>query len=172
MSANLENSAVITGLEMVFPLQSLSRAMPKNVPVTVQVHSFHMLARYHMLAQNPSSQTSTECELRTSRCKSWIQKRQRNHRLNCQHLIGYGGAREFQKNIYFCFIDDAKILTAWITTNMENSQRDRRTRSPYLSSEKCVCMSRSHSQNMTWKNRLILNWERSTTGLYIVTLLI
>ena len=45
MSANLENSAVITGLEMVFPFQYLRRAMPKNVSVTVQVHSFHMLAR-------------------------------------------------------------------------------------------------------------------------------
>ena len=26
-------------------------------------------------------------------------------------------AREFQKNIYFCFIDYAKALTTWITTN-------------------------------------------------------
>ena len=26
-------------------------------------------------------------------------------------------AREFQKNIYFCFIDYAKALTLWITTN-------------------------------------------------------
>ena len=26
-------------------------------------------------------------------------------------------AREFQKNIYFCFTDYAKTLTAWITTN-------------------------------------------------------
>ena len=26
-------------------------------------------------------------------------------------------AREFQKNIYFCFIDYAKTLTVWITTN-------------------------------------------------------
>ena len=29
-------------------------------------------------------------------------------------------AREFQKNIYFCFIDYAKALTVWITT-VENS---------------------------------------------------
>ena len=28
-----------------------------------------------------------------------------------------GKAREFQKNIYFCFIDYAKALTMWITTN-------------------------------------------------------
>ena len=26
-------------------------------------------------------------------------------------------SREFQKNIYFCFIDYAKALTVWITTN-------------------------------------------------------
>ena len=26
-------------------------------------------------------------------------------------------AREFQKNIYFCFIDYAKALTVWITKN-------------------------------------------------------
>ena len=26
-------------------------------------------------------------------------------------------AREFQKNIYFCFIDLLKPLTVWITTN-------------------------------------------------------
>ena len=26
-------------------------------------------------------------------------------------------AREFQKDIYFCFIDYAKALSAWITTN-------------------------------------------------------
>ena len=26
-------------------------------------------------------------------------------------------AREFQKNIYFCFIDYTKLLTVWITTN-------------------------------------------------------
>ena len=26
-------------------------------------------------------------------------------------------ATEFQKNIYFCFIDYAKALTVWITTN-------------------------------------------------------
>ena len=28
-----------------------------------------------------------------------------------------GKAREFQKNIYFCFIDYAKPLTVWITIN-------------------------------------------------------
>ena len=46
MSANLKNSAVATGLEKVrFSFQSQRRAMPKNVQVTVQVCSFHMLVK-------------------------------------------------------------------------------------------------------------------------------
>ena len=40
-------------------------------------------------------------------------------------------AREFQKNIYFCFIDYAKPLTVWITT-VENSETDGTTRPPDL----------------------------------------
>ena len=45
MPANLENSAVATGLEKVFSFQSQRRAMPKNVQTTAQMHSFHMLVR-------------------------------------------------------------------------------------------------------------------------------
>ena len=52
--------------------------------------------------------------------------------------------REFQKNIYFCFIDYAKPLTVWITT-VENSERDGNTRPPDLPPEKYVCKSRSNS---------------------------
>ena len=44
MSANLENPAVATGLENVFSFQFQRRAMP-NVQITVQLHSFNMLAR-------------------------------------------------------------------------------------------------------------------------------
>ena len=52
---------------------------------------------------------------------------------------------------------------------VENSERDQNTRPPYLPPEKSVCRSRS---NWTWNNRLVLNRKRSTSRLYIVTLLI
>ena len=35
--------------------------------------------------------------------------------------IGLLKKQEFQKNIYFCFIDSAKPLTVWTTTTVENS---------------------------------------------------
>ena len=44
MPANLENSAVATGLEK-FSLQSQRKVMPKNVQTTAQLHSFHTLAK-------------------------------------------------------------------------------------------------------------------------------
>ena len=50
--------------------------------------------------------------------------------------------------------------------------RDGSTRPPYLPPEKSVCQSRSNSLKRTWNNGLVPNWERSTTRLYIVTLLI
>ena len=51
---------------------------------------------------------------------------------------------------------------------VENSSRYRNTRPPYLPPEKSICRSRSNSQNQTWNNELVPNWERSTSTLYIV----
>ena len=54
-------------------------------------------------------------------------------------------AREFQKNIYFCFIDYAKAFDCVDQNKQENSERDGDTRPPYLPPEKSVCRSRSNS---------------------------
>ena len=54
-------------------------------------------------------------------------------------------ASEFQKNIYFCFIDYAKAFDCVDHNKLENSLRDGNTRPPYPSPEKSVCRSRSSS---------------------------
>ena len=81
-------------------------------------------------------------------------------------------AREFQKNIYLCFIDYAKAFDCVDHNKLENSKRDGSTRPPDLPLEKPICRSGSNSQNWTWNNRLVPNRKRSTSRLYIVTLLI
>ena len=53
-------------------------------------------------------------------------------------------AREFQKIIYFCFIDYGKAFDCVDHNKLENSSRDRNTRPPYLPPEKSVCRSRSN----------------------------
>ena len=45
MPANLENSAVATGLGKVFSFQSKRKAMPKNAQTTAQLDSSHMIAK-------------------------------------------------------------------------------------------------------------------------------
>ena len=54
-------------------------------------------------------------------------------------------AREFQKNIYFCFIVYAKAFDYVDHNKLENSERDGNTRPLDLPHEKSVCRSRSNS---------------------------
>jgi len=54
-------------------------------------------------------------------------------------------AREFQKNIYFCFIDYAKAFDCVDHNKLEISERDGNTRPPDLPLEKPVCRSGSNT---------------------------
>ena len=54
-------------------------------------------------------------------------------------------ATEFQKNIYFCFIDYAKAFDCVDHKKLENSERDGNTRPPNLPLEKPICRSESNS---------------------------
>ena len=54
-------------------------------------------------------------------------------------------AREFQKNIYLCFIDYAKAFDCVDHNKLENSERDGNTRPPDLPLEKPICRSGSNS---------------------------
>ena len=54
-------------------------------------------------------------------------------------------ATEFQKNIYFCFINSAKASDCVDHNKLENSERDGNTRPPDLPLEKPVCRPGSNS---------------------------
>ena len=54
-------------------------------------------------------------------------------------------AREFQKNIYFCFIDYAKFFDCVDLNKLWKILRDGNTRPPDLPLEKPVCRSGSNS---------------------------
>ena len=53
--------------------------------------------------------------------------------------------REFQKNIYFCFIAYAKAFDCVDHKKLENSERNGNTKPPELPLEKSVCRSGSNS---------------------------
>ena len=114
-------------------------------------------------------QQYVKCELPDVQAGFRKGRRTRNQIANIHWIIEKG---KFQKNIYFYFIDYAKAFDCVDHNKLENSSRDGNTRPPDLPPQKSVCRLRSNSQNWTWNNRLVPNWERNTSRLYIVTLLI
>ena len=54
-------------------------------------------------------------------------------------------SREFQKNIYFCFIDYVKTFDCVNHNKLENSSRDENTRPPDPPLEKPICRSGNNS---------------------------
>ena len=67
----------------------------------------------------------------------------RDQTANIRWIIGK--SRKYQKNVYFSFIDYAKVFHCVYHNKLDNSLRDRNTRPPYLPPEKSVCSSRSNS---------------------------
>ena len=53
-------------------------------------------------------------------------------------------AREFQKNIYFCFIDYAKVFDCVHHNKLCKTLKEMGIPPPYLPPEKSVCRSRSN----------------------------
>ena len=88
------------------------------------------------------------------------------------HLI-IEKAREFQKNIYFCFIDYAKAFDCVDHNKLWKILKEMGI------PDHLTCLLRNLRagqeatvRNWTWNHRLVPNWERNTSRLYIVTLLI
>ena len=105
--------------------------MPKNAQTTAQLHSSHTLQQYvnHEL---PDVQAGFRKGRRT-----------RDQIVNIRWNVKK--ARDFHKNIYFCFIDYAKAFDCVDHNKLENSERDGNTRPPDLPLEKPLCRSGSNS---------------------------
>ena len=77
-------------------------------------------------------------------------------------------AREFQKNIYFCFIDYAKAFDSMDQNKLWKILKDMGV-SDHLT---CLLRNLCAGQEATIRTGLVQNWKRSTTRWYTVTLLI
>ena len=80
--------------------------------------------------------------------------------------------REFQKNIYFCFIYYAKAFDCVNHNKMWKILKKMGIPNHLTCLLKNLYVGQEASQNWTWNNRLVPRRKRSTSRLYIVTLLI
>ena len=86
-----------------------------------------------------------------------------------------GKAREFQKNIYFCFTGYTKAFDCVDHNKLENSARDGNTRPSYLPPEKCMtsCMQvKKQELDSDTEQRTGSKLGKEYVRLCIVTLLI
>ena len=169
MSANLENSAVVPGLEK-FSFHSNPKERQCQRMFKLPHNCSHLTASKVMLKiLHARIQQYVNHELPDVQTGFRKGRGTRDQIVNNCWIIEK--AREFQKNIYFCFIDYNKAFDCVDHNKLENSSRDGYTRPPYLLLEKSECRSRN-TYNWTWNNRLVPKREWCTSRLYIVILLI
>ena len=163
MTANLGNSAGATGLEKV--------SFHSNPKECSYYHTIALISYASKVILQARLQQYMNCELPDVQAGFRKGRETRDQIANIRWIIEK--ARKFQKNIYFYFINNAKAFDCVDhKKTVENYSRDGNNRSQDLPPEKYLCRSRSNSHIWTWKNRLIPNWKRSVSRLYIVTRLI
>ena len=108
MPANLENSAVATGLEIVnfFPVPKKGSAKECSNYCTIALMSHASKVMFKILQVR--FQQYMNCELPDVPAGFRKGRRNRDQIANIYWITEK--AREFQKNIYFCFIDYAKAF--------------------------------------------------------------
>ena len=143
MPANLENSAVATELEkFVFgpiPKKGNAKDCSNYCTIVLISHTSKVMLKIFQAR----FQQYMICELPDVQAGFRKGRGTRDQIANIRWIIAK--AREFQKNIYFCFIDYAKAFDCVDHNKLENSERDGNTRPPDLLLEKPICRSGSNS---------------------------
>ena len=138
MPANLENSAVATGLEKI-SFHSNPKELSNYCTIVLISHTSKIMVK---IVQSRLQQYMNR-ELPDVQADFRKGRGSRDQIANIRWIMEK--AREFQKNIYFCFLDYAKAFDCVDHNTVENSERDGNTRPPDLSLEKSVCRSGSNS---------------------------
>ena len=81
-------------------------------------------------------------------------------------------AREFQKNIYFCFIDNAKAFDCVHHDKLWKILKEMRVPDHFTCLLRNMYTGQEATVKLDMEQRTGSNWERSTLKLYIITLLI
>ena len=138
MPANLENSAVATGLEKVsFHSNPKERQCQRMLYRTIALISHASKVMLKILQAR--LQQYVKHELPDVQAGFRKGRGTRDQIANIPWIIKK--AREFQKNIYFCFLTMPKPLTVWITINCGKFFKRWEYQTILLPPGKCVCRS-------------------------------
>ena len=144
--------------------QSQSKAVPKNVQNTTQLHSSHMLAKQCSKFSKPGF--NSICIMNFQMFKLDLEQAEEPEIKLPTSVEPSNKQETSRKTSTSALLTTPKPLTVWITTNCEKFWKrwEYWTTWPAAGEEATVKLDRN--------NRLVPNRERSTSRLYIVTLLI
>ena len=124
-----------------FSFQSQRKAIPKNAQTTTQLHSSHTLVMFKILQARLQQYVNRELpDVQAGFRKG---RGTREQIANIRWIMEK--AREFEKNIYFCFLDYAKAFDCVDHNKLWKILRDGNTRPPDLPLEKPTRRSGSNS---------------------------
>ena len=126
MPANWENSAVATGLEKVSLYFNLKERQCQRMFKLLTIALISHTSKVMLRILQARLQQYMNHELPDVQAGFRKGRGIRDQIANIHWVIEK--AKEFQKNIYFCFIDYAKAFDCVDHDKLENSSRDRNTR--------------------------------------------
>ena len=169
MSANLENSAVATGLEKSVFLPIPKKVNPKECSDYHTIALISHTSKVMLKILQARLQQYVNSKLPDIQAGFGKGRGTRDQIANICWIIKK--AREFQKNIYLFLLTMPKPLSVWITIKCGKFWKRWEYQTTWPASWE-VCRQVRKQQSWTWNNGLFPNRKRSTSRLYIVTLLI
>ena len=153
-----------------FSSQSQRKAMPKNAQTTTQLHSSHMLVKKYPKFSKPGF--SNTWTMNFQMFKLVLEKAEKPQ-IKVQTSAKSPKKQESsRKTSISALLTMPKPLTVWITINCRKFWKRWGYQTTWPASWESYMHIRKQQLNWTWNNRLVPNRKRSTSRLYIVTLLI
>ena len=168
MSCNTRDSLSTTVVWQVY--NSCYQAMPRNAQTTTQLHASHTLAKSCSTFSRPGF--SNTWTVNFQMFKLVLEKAEEPEIKLPASTGSWKKQGSSRKTSISAVLTMPKPLTVWITTNCEKFFKIWEYQTTLPASWKICMQVKKQQLDRTWKNRLVLNRERSTSRLYIVTLLI
>ena len=164
MPANLENSAVATGLEKFsFHFNPQKKAIPKNTQTTAQLHSSHMLVMFNILQARLQQYVNHELP----DIQAVLEKAEEPEIKLPTSTVSFKKQESSRKISISALFTTPKSLTMWITTNSGKFWKGGDTRLSDLPPEKSVCRSEA-TVRTNMEQQTGSKWVKE----YVVSLLI
>ena len=169
MLANLEDSAVATGLEKIsFHSNPKERQCQRKLYCTIALTSY--TGKVVLKILQARLQQYVNCELPGVQTGFRKGRGTRDQITNICWIMKK--ARKFQKNIYFCFIDYAKTFECMDQNKLWKILKEMRIPEYLTCLLRNLYLVQEATVRASWNKRLVPNRKRSVSRLYIVTLLI